>query len=181
MSDKNGNLRECVVGVDYCFENARRLIHDAILLKERERIPSALGLAVLAYEEIGKAAMLMWDLIKEKRGVEPADWKPGGRYYDHKEKMVGILKLDELLDPHVDVKRTEEEDTQKELAELYNFDKTRCFYVDCVFKEASKFEWHSPTDQRYQEYFKNVLDMVLAFAKSRLNLARMCWKSKCRT
>ena len=49
------------------ISNAKRLVRDAVLLKDHERYASAYALAILGLEEIGKVILKRWDVPEKER------------------------------------------------------------------------------------------------------------------
>ncbi|WP_242392002.1 AbiV family abortive infection protein [Anaeromyxobacter oryzisoli] len=96
-------LAELAEGMNAAAENASRLCHDAEILLDAKRFPTAVSVALLAIEEAGKLTILRQMVLASDVGV----WKKAWRAYrSHKSKnaawmfpsMVGegARKLDEF-------------------------------------------------------------------------------------
>jgi len=116
-------------------KNSRRLLHDAELLLSRGRWPTAHAIAVLAFEEAGKAwlcvvAMLMPDDARDEFPFGDLDW-------DHRWKlgaahgmaaMLAFIRADSNAPPAI----MRAADELEALARQDNEAKKRGFYADCA-------------------------------------------------
>jgi AbiV family abortive infection protein len=176
VPSKRLSEREYAAGIDYCLENARRLIADAKLLDINGRIPSAIGLAIFAWEEIGKAVMLMEDLSQGKQFTSN-DWKPQGRFTDHIQKITAPSKHQRMLQPLVTTNIPNEENLVRQMSKTFHEGRLRCFYVDWS-PEIYVSSWSSPTNQEYQHDLTLLLGTALPGAEGWLQTAYTYWMVK---
>jgi len=81
------SVRYLLEGAWYALEQCGRLLHDAIDLYERDRFGTAVGLAILAREELGKARILIQlsGEVEAGKGLSPRELS--GALADHLEKQ----------------------------------------------------------------------------------------------
>ena len=115
--------------------NARRLVGDAEILLKRGRAPSAYSLAVLAFEEAGKAwlCVVTMGIPDEIR----ADWPHGDLIATHVDKLMAAHAMARMLASAISGRDmfTSLEDVAEDLERLargHNQDKQRGFYADLV-------------------------------------------------
>lgn len=128
-------------GMNAAVENAARLAHDAKLLLDAGRVPTALSLAILSIEESGKTSILRaMSLARDDKEVKE-EWR---RYRSHTNKNVkwlvpqlvdeGARKLDDFR-PLFD----ESADHPYQLDQI----KQLGFYTDCL---GDKGHWSIPKE-----------------------------------
>jgi AbiV family abortive infection protein len=86
--------RKALEGCKLSIENAKRLAEDARLLKQNIRPQSALWVALAAWEELGKAVLLL-RYYKQKENISKKDWF--GVLRDHKSKRVAYVHSMDVL------------------------------------------------------------------------------------
>lgn len=170
-------LREYVRGIDFCIDNAKRLLFDANLLDRRDRIASAIGLAIFAQEEVGKAVMLIADLLDGRR-IRKKDWQPGGKFMKHLTKLSAPSRYRSLLGSQTGVHH--ETAVMMEMSKLFQEGKLRCFYVDLSPSPATS-GWSSPTDPRYMNDLKLLVGSAIPLAEGWLRVIEPFWKQKKQT
>ncbi len=164
----NANIvKEYVGGIDSCVANAIRLLHDAKILERSGSIPSAIGLATFAWEEIGKAVLLLQDLL-EGKALAAADWKGRGKFMDHKLKLLAPSRHRTLIgqprNPH-------SPEAEEAMTRLFHEGRLRSFFVD--WSEESR--WFSPTNQEYVGDLTLLLGSVLPGAEGWLGVVEPFW------
>lgn len=86
--------RKAKGGCKLSVENAKRLAEDARLLRQNSRPQSALWVALTAWEELGKAVLLL-RYYKQKEDISRKDWFKVLR--DHKSKRVAYVHSMDIL------------------------------------------------------------------------------------
>ena len=124
------SAQQIVDGMNAAIRNARRLAYDAKTMLESSRYPTAVALAILSIEEIGKVRFLRLIAIASNTEQLKVGWNA---YVDHKSKNAswilpdmiaqGVRGLD-TLGPLLDRK--------SEHAELLDQFKQIALYSDCV-------------------------------------------------
>jgi len=133
------SVQEITDGINSAFRNAKRLYDDANLLFEAERYPSAVTLAVLAIEEIGKDLILRDLLFVSGQKELSAGWKA---FVSHRKKnffwtlpmlaILGARRLEQFR-PVIDLKEVS--------AEFLDKYKLVATYTDCITDE---YHWQEP-------------------------------------
>lgn len=145
-------LPQAVEGIALARANARRLIADAELLLSGERFPSAIALAILAIEELGKVQIIKTMIIKSDEKSLKKSWS---EYRNHRAKNThwilptlaaqGARTLEQLRGiTEPDRKHTAMLDTIKQLA----------FYTDC-FNDIPR--WSEPSDAIDPKFAESIL------------------------
>ncbi len=134
--------KEFKEGVILSYEYARHLIESAEILRDQGKHSPAKFLALHATEELGKAAMLLDEITREKPWITEERWND--KYYSHKHKFrrvnLAIQKNvverveDEITISWEDSKPTKKVISEGELMKRYAEDdlekKYRSLYVD---------------------------------------------------
>jgi AbiV family abortive infection protein len=83
-------------GCRLAVENANRLAEDARLLRQNDRLQSAYSVSLDAWEELGKAVLLLryW---KQKQNISKADWSKVLR--NHRMKRTVYVESGDILYP----------------------------------------------------------------------------------
>lgn len=125
-------------GINKAQHNSLRLIHDAKLLLEHGRYPSATALAILAIEERGKVAVLKRLAIVS----EPADLKKTWKdYRSHRAKNAGWIVPELVRDgARTLIAMAPAVDKGAEHTALLDNLKQIAFYTDCL----GEAHWSSP-------------------------------------
>jgi len=165
--------QEYIRGIDYCIDNARRLLEDADTLDELDRFPSAIGLAVFAQEELGKAMMLLNDLLQLKR-IKKKNWRHRGKFTQHLTKLCAPSRYRSLLGPEAGVH--DEKAVVLEMWKLFQDGRLRCFYVDWCPPAVQG--WSSPTNSKYVDDLVLLVGSALPLAKGWLYAIEPLWKKK---
>jgi len=126
-------------GMKLSLENATRLMNDAELLLTNKRSASALPLLVMAWEEIGKAVLLLKN-YKNRIDVEGATLKEIFR--SHHAKQTAIIHNRDILGEKPYIQSIEMEKKLK--ASLRWTKETVGLYVDWNRKQG----WSCPRDDR---------------------------------
>jgi AbiV family abortive infection protein len=169
---KPGNIRveEYVRGIDFCIDNAVRLLEDAKTLDKNDRVASSLGLATFAWEELGKAVMLMDDLFGG-RDLVPTDWEPRGKYLNHKTKLTAPSRSRVLLGQPRNPFPPEEEDR---MSRQIHEGRLGSLFVDW----SSINGWYSPTDPGNRSTLVLLLGSVLRASEGWLSVIQPFWVSR---
>jgi AbiV family abortive infection protein len=165
-------IEEYVRGIDYCIDNARRLIIDAKFLDKADRFPSAIGLATFAHEELGKAMMLIQDLLHGKR-IRKKNWRPGGKFTRHLTKMCAPSRYRSVLGAQAGVH--DEMKVIQEMSKLFVEGRLRCFYVDWSPSPAVS-GWSSPTNPGYVGDLRLLVGEALPLAQGWLEVIEPYWR-----
>jgi len=163
-------IKEYVLGIDFCIDNAQRLLDDAKILERAGSIPSTIGLAVFAWEEIGKAMMLMNDLVQERDFVKDS-WMPHGRFMDHKLKLLAPNKYRTLVGQPPDPFPHE---AVEEMIKTTHEGRLRSFYVDW----SEQAGWFSPTNRKYVGDMTLLLGSIMPGAEGWLRVVKPFWHGK---
>lgn len=144
--------RQAAEGISLARANASRLIADAELLLQNSRYASAIALAILAIEELGKVQAIKAILLQSARPQVKEAWRD---YRNHRAKNVhwilpklaaeGARTLSQLrtaADPAGD--HTAMLDSVKQLS----------FYTDCY---GNVGRWSEPSDAVDPEFAKAIL------------------------
>jgi len=140
--------KDALEGSKLAIENAERLADDAAVLNQNGRLESAFQLGLSAWEELGKAVLLLrhW---KERRAIKEEQWFEV--LCNHRMKRVACTENLDILYP----KSTPPKDTKevlenmkkrsKEMRGYFDFERQMALYVDWVGK------WRSPStvDRRF--------------------------------
>jgi len=131
---------EVTQGINCAKRNAQRLLDDAETLVNLERYPSALALAVLAIEEVGKVPILRAIALAKSDKEAKSEWR---EYRSHKSKnrlwpllefvLKGARKLDDFSGLFV---------TDAEHPAILDQLKQISFYTDCLGKR----HWSIPSN-----------------------------------
>ena len=152
----NGRLELEMIaqGIALANKNSLRLLADAEILYEAKSYPSAIALAVLAIEEMGKHMVLNGLVTLDKGQKTSHIWK---QYRNHKSKNI-LCKLPQIVEQDgksvsniVLALLTGDSNHSEELEWLKQF----CFYTDCV----GEGEWQSP-ENISMELAANIIDIA---------------------
>jgi AbiV family abortive infection protein len=142
LNQYSGKLtaKKTAEGMNAAQQNAKRLVMDARLLYENGRYPSALALAILSIEEVGKGPILRALAL----AADEMDLKSGWRdYRSHTKKNVLWLLLDLL---RRGARRATDFaslfDDDAEHSQLLDNMKRLCFYTGCL----GDSHWSVPQD-----------------------------------
>lgn len=135
------NTEQAAKGIALARSNATRLIRDAEILLEAERYPSAIALAILAVEELGKVQVIKIIVLQSDEAALKQAWR---EYRSHRAKNVqwilpslaaqGARTLEQVRPAaDIDGDHTMMLDTIKQLA----------LYTDC-FNAAPR--WSNPDE-----------------------------------
>jgi AbiV family abortive infection protein len=150
-------------GIALARANASRLIADAELLLDADRHPSAIALAILAIEELGKVQIIKMIVLHSEEAALKKSWR---EYRSHRAKNVqwiipslaagGARTLIDLK-PATDIEgeHTAMLDTIKQLA----------FYTDCL--NASP-HWSAPVDVIDPEFAESIIAVAKLLNRDRV-------------
>jgi AbiV family abortive infection protein len=132
---------ETLDGCRLSVENAKRLAKDAQLLKENGKLASAFAISLNAWEELGKAVLLLryW---KQKQDISENDWF--GVLCNHRKKRMAYVESMDILygpAPSKEFPQLKDELTKKskEWGNWFDLEREVGVYVDWVGK------WRSPS------------------------------------
>jgi AbiV family abortive infection protein len=153
-------LKSVQTGIELSLKNTQRLLDDAKLLFENKRYASAVSLGVLSLEELGKAILLLNELV-QKKDASATVWKKIFRDADaHIKKLKAPHKYNKLLGFESEYYSGEQKINTiiNSLSKDFNLRKQRGFYVDWI-----EGKWWSPTmlpPSILKSWSEDVIDMT---------------------
>ena len=155
--------KQAAEGIALARANASRLIADAELLLDAERHPSAIALAILAIEELGKVQIIKMIVLHSEEAALKKSWK---EYRSHRAKNVqwiiptlaaeGARTLIELKPAtDIDGEHTAMLDAIKQLA----------FYTDCLNATP---RWSAPIDAIDPKFAESIISVAKLLNRDRV-------------
>jgi AbiV family abortive infection protein len=126
-------------GMNAAIANARRLYEDAQALADGNRLPSALGLAILSIEEAGKVSIIRGIAMCGSDEAARREWK---RFRSHREKNAQWILADLASKGARTLEDLREVVDGKEHPAMLDRLKQHSFYTDCV----TPCRWVVPAD-----------------------------------
>ncbi|MDA3837701.1 MAG: AbiV family abortive infection protein [Candidatus Delongbacteria bacterium] len=153
------NSSQIADGMNAANENAVRLVEDAKLLFENDRLASALALAILSIEESGKVAILRSLAISSEGKDLKEGWK---RYRSHRAKNAHWIAVDLILKganklSDFSTVTDENADHPHVLDQL----KQVALYTDCL----GDAHWSIPEKAIDKELARNIIRVAGVFSK----------------
>lgn len=147
---RNLNPKDLMKGAWFALEQSGRLLQDAVLLYRADRLASAVGLALIARDELGKYRLLL-DLWVEASGGRPVDTKRVMELHLEKQRRAALSATlgegddDERIRKFEALKAArwgspEHQSAFESLgdAETRRNDRERAFYVDPIDSDWSR-------------------------------------------
>src|SRR5438094_311043 len=130
-------------GIEFCLDNGKRLLDDALFLQQKGRYSSAIPLFILGYEEINKAVFLEYKFEKNQN-VTDEEYKKLFRGLSHSEKNKMFFTI-----------------TKKRLEEISDREYQ---IIKAVTESKTSIHWHKDRDEAIS-ITKNALSLVEKFDK----------------
>ena len=155
------SAKQASAGMQIALQNAKRLIRDAELLLKKGRLPSAVGLAILAAEEAGKIRILYQLAVSEDTQQLKSAW---GDYRNHKKKNPVITFYYYLFEGPSTINEIIGATLQdKTSAQAIEDVKQMSFYTDCLGSDAT---WTNPEYNIKEDLVPGLVNTVKAIIMS---------------
>lgn len=163
------NIRDYKIGAEKLIINAASLVEDARFLLKENRISSAIALAIIAIEEIGKIGIL----FRVSECDENCLKNYWSEYNKHEKKMDAWI-VEHMRDRgKFDPLENSDNEKRRTYAKALNLLKQYSLYVDCIPDSQDRPKWRSPVELSDREITRDIAERIVLSTEEYVQRAKI--------